>query len=221
MGGWQHTVGDSEQNARLRVVHEQRAEAASRDRSAFVDQWLQRVAETKSERELVVLAFRHCHEMVYATAHRITGSRAEAEDVTQSVFEALTRNLSELRDPARVPGFLKTTAVRTSLRYLRKRRWWRSRRAALVLAEAEEATTSGDALATAAVRQLLERLNGEERAAVVLKFVEQHSFEEVARLMGASVSTVQRRLESAKRKVAALVEGDLQLAMLRRMGNIR
>jgi len=214
-------VAESEQNASLHLVHDERAEAVRRDRSAFVDQWLQRVAETKSERELVVLAFRHCHEMVYATAHRITGSRAEAEDVTQSVFEALTRNLSELRDPARVPGFLKTTAVRTSLRYLRKRRWWRGRRAALVLAEAEAATTSEDAHATAAVRQLLEHLNGEERAAVVLKFVEQHSFEEVARLMDASISTVQRRLESARRKVAALVEGDLQLAMLRRMGAVK
>lgn len=221
MGGWQDTVGDFEQAVKLHVVSDGDDVTAPRDGSAFVEQWLQRVAKAESERDLVVLAFRHCHEMVYATAHRITGSRAEAEDVTQTTFETLTRKLSDLRDPARVPGFLKTTAVRASLRHLRKRRWWRGRRAALVLAEAEEATTTEDAHATAAVRQLLTHLNGEERAAVVLKYVEQHSFEEVAGLMDTSVSTVQRRLESARRKVATLVEGDLQLAMLRRMGKVR
>lgn len=193
-------------------------DAAAADEGAFFEEWLVQAREARDSGELVRLAFAHCHEMVYATAHRITGSRSDAEDVTQNVFETLIGDVTKIRDPARLPGYLKTMAVRSSLRIIRRRRWWSGRRAALLLADTQTEAPH-DSVASATVRQLLDRLSAEERAVIVLKFVDQHTLEETANLVGASISTVQRRLASARKKVASLIEGDLQLAVLKRMGS--
>lgn len=154
--------------------------------------------------EYVNLAFDHCHAMVYAIANRITGSRWEAEDVTQAAFEALLEQLPKIREHARVPGFLRTCAVRIALRQVKRSRWRRQRAEVAFAFDPHE--FGGDQPAMAAmVRQLLERLDPEERAAIVLKCVELHSHDEVAALMGVSVATARRRLDSGRRKLVALV----------------
>jgi RNA polymerase sigma-70 factor (ECF subfamily) len=154
--------------------------------------------------EFVTLAFDHCHAMVFSIANRITSSRWEAEDVTQAVFESLLERLDKVRDHDRIPGFLRTCAVRISLRHVQRSRWRRSR-----LEEAmpvlDDAATNDPVGIAALVRQLLARLDPEERAAVVLKYVELCSHDEVAELMGVSVATARRRLDSGRRKLAALV----------------
>lgn len=154
--------------------------------------------------EYVNLAFDHCHAMVYAIANRITGSRWEAEDVTQGVFEALLEQLPKIREHARVPGFLRTCAVRIALRQVKRSRWRRARAETAFAFDPHE-LVGDQATMAAIVRQLLERLEPEERAAIVLKCVELHSHDEVAELMGVSVATARRRLDSGRRKLVALV----------------
>lgn len=171
--------------------------------SMFDAQWEASIARQAGPNELVRLAFRHHHAMVFATANRILDDRFEAEDVTQGVFEILARKLETVRDPAKLPGFLKTCAVREALAVVKKRRWWKGRRGTLYLQSREEAA-SADAHDVASVRQILSMLQPDERTAVILKFVEHHSHEEVAALMETSVSTVRRRLDSARKRVAAM-----------------
>jgi RNA polymerase sigma-70 factor, ECF subfamily len=146
-------------------------------------------------------AFRAHHAMVYATAHRILADPHEAEDVTQMVFEKLARRLQTIRDRERLGSFLKSCAVRECLGLLRRRRWWSGRRAAKALASIPEATDASAAYVITAVRQLLEPLSAQERTAVVLKLVEGHAHDEVAALMGISVATARRRLDSARRRM--------------------
>jgi RNA polymerase sigma-70 factor, ECF subfamily len=156
-------------------------------------------------------AFHAHHRAVYATAHRILADPAEAEDVTQTVFETLARALSRddaLRDPARLGAYLKSCAVRECLMLLRRQRWWHGPRGAR--ARATDAIAVDDAFLVAAVRELLDALSPEERAAVVLKLVEQHSHEEVAEIMGTSVATARRRLASARRSMIARAGDELQ-----------
>lgn len=183
--------------------------------SDFHAEWMRLQDAGAPDGELLELAFDYCHGMVYSIANRVTGSRWEAEDITQSAFEALAKRLAKIRDPARIPGFLKTCAVRISLRHVKRGRWRRDR-LATVYADEDKKTRSDDAATAASVFQLLERLDHEERTAVVLKFVEMHSHEEVARLMGLSVSTVRRRLESAKEKLISIL-GPQRLAEI--LGN--
>ena len=173
-------------------------------RSDFHRAWRQLEQRGATPAELVTLAFDHCHAMVFAIANRITGSRWEAEDVTQAVFESFMQRLGKIREHDRIPGFLRTAAVRTSLRRVTRGRWRQQR-----LEELGPVDAAGDRVALATlVRQLLARLDPEERAAVVLKYVELCSHEEVAALMGVSVATARRRLDSGRKKLAALFGED-------------
>ncbi len=157
--------------------------------------------------EFVNLAFDHCNAMVYAIANRITGSRWEAEDVTQAAFEALLAQIGRIRDHARVPGFLRTCAVRMALRHVKRSRWRRARTEVAYAFDPHQFVAEEPTLA-AIVNELLARLDPEERAAVVLKCVELHSHDEVAELMGVSVATARRRLDSGRKKLAAMVGED-------------
>ena len=156
-----------------------------------------------TDAELVELAFDFCHGMVFAISNRITGSQWEAEDVTQTVFEEFARRLKTVRDPARIPGFLKTLAVRTSLRLVKRGRW-RRQQAAMIHAFDEDRTRSNEQLMAASVRELLGHLEPEERTALILKFVEMHSHDEVALLMAVSVSTARRRIEAGRKKLGEI-----------------
>lgn len=60
--------------------------------------------------------------MVWAVARSHRLDAADAADVSQTTWLRLAENLGSLRDPARLPGWLATTARRESLRVLAGRR---------------------------------------------------------------------------------------------------
>jgi RNA polymerase sigma-70 factor (ECF subfamily) len=189
-------------------------------RGSFVDEWNVLVRSGAGAEALLELAFDRCYAMVYTVAHRITGSPWDAEDLAQGVFETFARKLDTVREPAAIPGFLKTTAVRAAMRHCKRGRWMRRRR--LVL-QAEHAMDpgrqdrGGSAISAAAVRQVLERLTPEERTVVILKLVEGHSHEEVAALMNVSKSTARRRLDSARERINAMAGDPVSTAVLAQM----
>lgn len=179
----------------------------SRPRGPFDPRWSGAQAREASSRELAVLAFDHFHAMVYSTSRRISGSPHDAHDVMQDVFVELLEHAQRLRDPAAVPGFLKTLAVRLTLRQTRRLNVFR-RIAAAWQAVDVGAPMQGLALE---VEQVLSRLSTLERAAVVLRFVEEQTVDEVASLLNVSVSTVQRTLRTAKHKVSEEIAAGREL----------
>lgn len=170
--------------------------------------------ETPLLRERLRAAYRAHGGDVYATAHRILGDAADAEDVTQTVFETLARRVGTLRDEDRLGAYLKACAVRECLMLLRRRRWWRGRRGQRALTPAVSESGASEAFLVAAVRELLAPLSAEERIAVVLKLVEERSHEEVAALMGISVATARRRLASARDRMLEHARDDTQRRLL-------
>jgi RNA polymerase sigma factor (sigma-70 family) len=156
------------------------------------------VSHADAHDELVAIAFEHCREMVYATARGITGDSLDAEDVAQAVFEILARRMPEIREPLGIPGFLKRCAIWTALDHVRRGRWREERLSQMSSSPLDVVDTEQAAWA---VRCALERLPPDERTAALLRHVEQRTYGEIARVLGASRATARRRLATAEVKL--------------------
>ena len=66
--------------------------------------------------------FQQHHDRVFRTAHRVTGSAADAEDVLQTVFLRLVRSTEPLTVPENPNGYFARAAINASLDLLRQRK---------------------------------------------------------------------------------------------------
>lgn len=140
---------------------------------------------------------------MYQAAFRVTGSRADAEDVIQDVFLGLPRAVGSYREEGKLAGWLTTLAVRTALMRLR-----RSRREEPLseLAVELRAGPEPSAARRAEAIDLLERLAEPLRQVFLLKEVEGYRHQEIAALLGISVAASEVRLHRAWRQLQRLSE---------------
>jgi RNA polymerase sigma-70 factor (ECF subfamily) len=150
-------------------------------------------------------AFVRAHQdMVFATAVRLLGNAAEAEDVAQSVFLKAFEQFDTLRSNPAAPGWLRTVARNTCLNHLsRYRSRWR------FFSELGGADTGSEPAYESALRaadspaldleraddrerleQALRRLPAHQRVPLVLFHFEDASYEEIARALRISLSKV-------------------------------
>ena len=145
--------------------------------------------------------FRRYAPYVGALVLRLIGRPGDVDDVVQDVFMQAHRDLARLRDPAALRPWLRRITVRRARRWLRKR-WVRRR------SRESDIDTHTDLVDAAAspeeraeivrVYALLDRLPRDERLVWALRFIEGETLESIAGLLGASISTVQRRLRAAE-----------------------
>jgi RNA polymerase sigma-70 factor (ECF subfamily) len=116
----------------------------------------------------------------------ITGSRAEAEELTQDAFLALWERWDRVAAMEEPTGYL----YRTAMNAFRKRR----RRAAMALRRVVGAAPEADAFAAADARQVVARalaqLTRRQRAALVMTELLGFSSEEAGRALGIKPVTV-------------------------------
>jgi RNA polymerase sigma-70 factor (ECF subfamily) len=141
------------------------------------------------------------HERLYKALYFVTGSREDAEDLSQEAFMALWErwNTHEIEDPT---GYL----FRVALNGFRMRR----RRAALALRKVipipEGRDEFLDAEMRADVRRLLLGLTPRQRAALLLVDLLGYRSEQAARILRVRPSTV-RNLVSQGRRALKATEG--------------
>jgi RNA polymerase sigma factor (sigma-70 family) len=127
---------------------------------------------------------------------RICGSIAldRGDDAMQETFIAVLRNLRTLREPAALRGWVRSIAVRESVRQAR---------AGDVAAEPVERPAPDIDLADAVdVRAALAELTPEHRAVLVLRDMDGLGEAEVAALLRIPEGTVKSRLHRARREFA-------------------
>ena len=125
---------------------------------------------------------------------RLTASADDALDLSQDAFLKAYQNIRKLDDPARFGPWLYRIAHNEAYSLFRKRR----PETALEDVGAERSPAPGFSMdLSLAVTAALDRLNPEQREAVVLKVYEGFKFEEMAEILGAPVSTVKSRLYTA------------------------
>jgi len=149
------------------------------------------------------------------TLRRLLGPGQEREDLLQEVFLRFFRRVGSLRDPNAVRGFLTGIAihvVRAEIAHRTRFRWLRLTPTG-ELPEPTARPENPDAR-EAVVRyyRLLDGLGAEDRSLFVSRTIEGLTLEETAALHGVSVSTAQRRLSRAGKRMALRVGRDPVLA---------
>jgi len=127
---------------------------------------------------------------------RICGSIAldRGDDAMQETFIAVLRNIRDLREPAAVRGWVRSIAVRESVRQAR---------AGDVLAEPVDRPAPDIDLTDAVdVRAALAQLSPEHRAVLVLRDMDGLGEAEVAAVLRIPEGTVKSRLHRARREFA-------------------
>ena len=145
--------------------------------------------------------------MVFSLALRMTGDRGLAEEIAQDVFLALDKGLGKIDSPLHACHWLRRVAMSRSADALRRRRV-RSMDMWVEIEEQHGAIVEERVSALGArVESLLATLPEAQRAALVLRYQEDLTPEEIASTLDAPLATVkshlQRGLKLLRAKAAA------------------
>jgi len=144
-------------------------------------------------------------DMVFRAALRLTGNRADAEDVTQEVFVRLAGAIRGFTgSAAHFPGWLRRVAVRQALMHLRG---GRRRREVSVDSVSSLTMTADAALERLSIESALAQLSDDQRTVFLLKEVEGYAHAEIAELLGISTANSEVRLHRARRQLCTLLRG--------------
>ncbi len=157
-------------------------------------------ADTVRLREL----YDHHAKDLYRLAYRLTGTRADAEDVVQDVFVGLPEALRSYQERGREGPWLRRVTVRVAL--ARIRGGTRKREVPLEAGAEPSVRAAADAVVDRlALYAALDRLPEPLRMVLVLKELEGYSHAEIAELLGIREGTSQVRLHRAHDKLRHLL----------------
>lgn len=151
----------------------------------------------------VALLDRH-RDRVWRICYRLLGHVEDANDAAQEVFVRLFLNRGKFDGRSKYSTWVHGVAVRTCLTLRRGR--LRRRRHETTAAEATLEACGGEqreappGLALDLV-QMLDTLDEEDRALVILKYAENYSYEELAGIFGLSESACKMRVSRAREKI--------------------
>lgn len=170
------------------------------------DEELARAAAAGDRDAFSALVARH-YDRLFALSFRLTGSQAEAEDLTQDICVALPGKLGGFRGEARFATWLYRVAVNAA--HDRRRRQQSHAKAATgwgdwEIARQAEAAERAEGLdwLTRAMRALPEDL----RDTLALILDDEMTHAEAAKVLGLSEGTVSWRLSEARKRLSALAE---------------
>jgi RNA polymerase sigma-70 factor, ECF subfamily len=159
-------------------------------------QWVSR-CRSGDETALGHLIARHRNRLI-RTAANLLRDRHEAEDVAQESFLKAFREIGRLRDDRAFSGYLYRICVRLCMDRLRLKR-----------AEPAEFDRVQDCEGRhienrVVIEKVLGQLPADLRTTLVLREIEQLSYEEVAEFMHVPIGTVRSRLHTAREKFRRL-----------------
>ena len=160
----------------------------------------------RGDRESFRVLFELYQDKVYSIALRYAGDGAAAMDITQDVFVKLFSTLAGFRGESSFETWLYRLVVNRCLDSRRKLRRLlpfldaRVSEPARVNEPMTERLIRGER--RQAVRAAIDKLSPDLRLAVVLRYTEELSYEEMAEVLGCSKGTVASRLNRAHEKLA-------------------
>jgi RNA polymerase sigma-70 factor (ECF subfamily) len=142
------------------------------------------------------------HALLYRFAYRLSGSPADAEDLTQQTYLIAHQSLNQLRDPAKAKSWL-CTILRHAFLRMEQQRILVQRFALEHDPEQPEIEATCD---EEAVQAALNKLPEEYRSAAILFYFQELSYKEIAEALETPIGTVMSRLSRAKQQLRRLLE---------------
>jgi RNA polymerase sigma-70 factor (ECF subfamily) len=137
---------------------------------------------------------------------KMVGDPHEADDLLQEVWFDVYRGVAKLADPGAFRAWLYQIARHRALRAVRKRRLPLSSLEGVDLAREEGEDDDFSADDAERVHAALDRLAPEHREVLLLRFTEEMTYEDIARVTGCPSGTVRSRLHYAKRALRKVME---------------
>ncbi len=153
---------------------------------------------------------------VFQTTYRLLDNREEAEDYSQEVFLKIYRNINTLSEPATFEAWLHRITVNTCLNALEKRKRTPAIKIHLDADEEKQGfdiasqSNTEKTFEAGEIRNCLEKALAElepaGRNAIVLRDIEEMSYEEIAASLKLGLSAVKMRIHRARLAVRDLIE---------------
>ena len=144
---------------------------------------------------------------VWNTAYRFLGDRAEAEDAAQDVFLKLLEAAGHYRATASFRTYLYRVVTHLCLDRVRKKKPIYTDTPPDVL---DDSLSAPEQLQRQqrdqAVREALEKLGGQQRMAIILKYYENLSYREISAVMDVSEKAVERLLARGRASLEKILE---------------
>jgi len=152
-------------------------------------------------------------EALYRFAYRLTGSPADAEDLTQQTFLIVHRKLDQIRDPARPLGWLMTVMRNCYVRMERKNRPHRTRAVSLEIDSLPAEVVERLEIDQEDLQGAIDQLPDDYKLVLLGFYFEGRSYREMAEELDVPLGTVMSRLARAKSHLRSrLFEAELQPA---------
>ncbi|HJZ60444.1 MAG TPA: sigma-70 family RNA polymerase sigma factor [Gemmataceae bacterium] len=138
------------------------------------------------------------YQALYRYAYRLTGSAADAEDLTQEAFGKALARLPQLRDPDRVKAWLFRILRNAYLHKVRDQKRHKVVPLDAVGDLPERAPEELPDIDPARLQQALDELDEVFRTPIILFYFEEFSYRDIAEHMDLPIGTVMSRLARAK-----------------------
>jgi RNA polymerase sigma-70 factor (ECF subfamily) len=162
----------------------------------------------KGDQEALKEIFNQYHKRVYRIAYGVVREREEALDIVQEVFIKLFRSIRHFKGKSKFYTYLYRLTMNTAIDHTRKKEKfsYSSIEDDRCLQLSEKVENRPDRILLnkeldERVKRAMEKLTVDQRIALVLREVEELSYQEMAEAMGCSMGTVMSRLHYGRKKI--------------------
>ena len=146
------------------------------------------------------------YQAVYRYAFRLTGSEADAEDITQQTFLLAHRKLHQVREANKATGWLFAVLRSCYLKSHRRRRPISAGQLELDVHDIPDRDVQEQDIDRELLQHALDELTEDSRIVLVLFYFEQLTYKEIAEQLGVAIGTVMSRLSRGKARLRERLE---------------
>ncbi len=146
----------------------------------------------EGDRQAYALLIEEYKTPIYNLAYRMTGNQEDAADLTQDVFIRAYTYLWRYDSRKKFFAWLYTIALNTIKNHIKKNKQYKNMRT--VDLEERHFSESKNISEAQDINSYLSELDVETRVLIIMKYVQELSFEDIAQINGKSISAVKMRI---------------------------